>query len=307
MRRNGRMLIVAGVALALVAAVLAVVVLSGGSSNKDKTGSTTNNSSPKDVMVVQAKKDVTAHTLLSEDDLEEVKVDASTASPDSVHAIGEVIGFAYSSDLKKGQRLLQANLEEPGLANSLTAGKRAVSLPVDKNNLVGGLLRDDDHVDITFDIRIALTRVLPTEPVELAPDQDNLTLDSTLTPYGQPGGPSYPYPGEPGSRFLVSDVDDGDPVSKVVLQDIRVLRVVNADEAATGGGANAGDYIVLEVDPAQLELIGMMQTTGTYRLSLRNSGDAAQVTTDGMNFKDLVTKLGFPIPSTVRLPGPGAQ
>ena len=96
-------------------------------------------------------------------------------------------------------------------------------------------------------------------------------------------------------------------MSKVVLQDIRVLRVVNADEAASGGSANAGDYIVLEVDPAQLELIGMMQSTGTYRLSLRNSGDAAQVTTDGMNFKDLVTKLGFPIPSTVRLPGPGAQ
>jgi pilus assembly protein CpaB len=299
------MLIVAGVALALVAAVLAVVVLSGGSSDKDKTGSNTS-SSPKDVMVVQAKKDVAAHTLLSEDDLEEVKIDASTASPDAVHAIGEVIGFAYNTDLKKGQRLLQANLEEPGLANSLTTGKRAVSLPVDKNNLVGGLLRDDDHVDLTFNIRIDLTRVLPSEPVELAPDQDSLTLDSTLTPYGQPGGPTYPYPGEPGSRFLVSDVEDGDPVSKVVLQDIRVLRVVNADEA-DGGGANAGDYIVLEVDPSQLELIGMMQTIGTYRLSLRNTSDTAQVTTDGMNFKDLVTKLGFPIPSTVRLPGPGAQ
>jgi pilus assembly protein CpaB len=301
------MLIVAGVALALVAAVLAVVVLSGGGSDKDKTGSTTNNSSPKDLMVVQAKKDVTAHTLLSEDDLEEVKVDASTASPDAVHAIGEVIGFAYNTDLKKGQRLLHANLEEPGLANSLTAGKRAVSLPVDKNNLVGGLLRDDDHVDLTFNIRIDLTRVLPSEPVELAPDQDNLTLDFTLPPYGQPGGPTYPYPGEPGSRFLVSDVDDGDPVSKVVLQDIRVLRVVNGDEADSGAGANAGDYIVLEVDPSQLELIGMMQSIGTYRLSLRNSSDTAQVTTEGMNFKDLVTKLGFPIPSTVRLPGPGAQ
>jgi pilus assembly protein CpaB len=137
-----------------------------------------------------------------------------------------------------------------------------------------------------------------------------MTLDTTLPPYGQDGGPTYPYPGEPGSRFLISDVDDGDPVSKVVMQDIRVLRVVNTDDAggsATSSGTNGGDYIVLEVDPAQLELIGMMQSIGTYRLSLRNSSDTAQVTTDGMNVKDLVTKLGFPIPSTVRLPGPGAQ
>jgi pilus assembly protein CpaB len=307
MRRNGRMLIVAGVALALVAAVLAVVVLSGGSSDKDKTGSTTNNSSPKDVMIVQAKKDVSAHTLLSEDDLEEVKVDAATASPDAVHAIGEVIGFAYNTDLKKGQRLLQANLEEPGLANSLTAGKRAVSLPVDKNNLIGGLLRDDDHIDITYAIRIDLTGVLPTSPVESAAGASSSSSDQVLPPYGQAGDATYPYPGEPGSRFLVSDTDEGEPMAKVVLQDIRVLRVVNADDSSGASGTSSGDYIVLEVDPAQLELINMMQTIGTYKVSLRNSSDTAQVTTDGMNVKDLVTKLGFPIPSTVRLPGPGAQ
>ena len=308
MRRNGRMLIVAGVALALVAAVLAVLVLSGGSSSKDNTGTTGGAAKPKDVIVVQAKKDVTAHTLLTQDDLEEVKVDGSTANADAAHAIGEVIGFAYNSDLKKGQRLLQANLEEPGLANSLTAGKRAVSLPVDQNNLIGGLLRDDDHIDITLSIRISLTRVLPAVPVEVAQPSGSVNPDATLPPYGQNGGPTYPYPGEPGSRFLVSDVEDGDPVTKVVLQDIKVLRVVNASASTSGGtAATSGDYLVLEIDPSQLELIQMMQTTGKFQISLRNSSDTAQVTTNGMNFKDLVMTLGFPIPSTVRLPGPGAQ
>jgi Flp pilus assembly protein CpaB len=64
---------------------------------------------------------------------------------------------------------------------------------------------------------------------------------------------------------------------------------------------------VLEVDPQQVELIQMMQTTGKYQISLRNSSDTAQVTTSGMNFTNLLLNMGFPFPGTVRLPGPGAQ
>lgn len=306
MRRNGRLLIVAGVALALVAAVLAVITLSGGGGGNNQPNTTTGNTSPKNITVVQAKKDVEAHKLLTTADLEEVQVSTDTISnpDDAVRSIGEVIGFAYKSNLTSGQRLLRSNLEEPGLANVLAAGSRAVAIPVDKTNLVGGLLREDDRIDITYSVRFTMVRVLPVQPVELAPQQDNLNVEPTLPPYGTQGGPTYPYPGEPGSRFWLSDVEDGEQVSKLVLQNVRVLRVVNADPTAA---TNQGDYIVVEVDPSQVELVNYMLNQGKYQISLRNGTDTGQVQTTGLNLKDVVLNYGFPIPSTVRLPGPGAQ
>jgi pilus assembly protein CpaB len=296
------MLIVVGVVLALVAAGLAVFALSSGK----KTEATTSSDQPQDVIVVQAKRDVTAHTVLTTDDLEEIKVKEDTVTEDAVRSSSEVIGFAYDTDLLKGQRILRTNLEEQGLANELADGKRAISVPVEKHNLLGGLLREDDHIDLLYNMRISMTRVLPTEPVELPEDLELKDLNITLVPYGQEPGPTYPYEGEPGSRFAVSDPEDGDPLVKLILQDIRVIRIISG-EADSGAATTEADYLVLEVDPQQAEVIDFMLNQGTFQVALRKADDTQQVTTNGVNYQSLVTQFGFPIPSTIRLPGPGAQ
>jgi pilus assembly protein CpaB len=309
MRRSGRLFIVLGVVLALAALLLAIFALAGGDDGDDTT-TEVDDLRPTDVVVVQARSDIPAHTVLKEGDLEEVTVKSDTVTGDEANDIGEVVGFAYSEELIEGQRILRSRLEISGIAEELEPGRRAISMPVDKNNMVAGLIRQDDSIDIIYEINAELLRVTPTTPLEL---QDSLELrtDVVIPPFGEDPDPApYPYPGEPGSRFIVTDADFGNPVAKVVLQDIRILRVINAGAATPGGQqsqTDSSDYLVIEVDPTQAELIHMMLNVGTFQIMLRGPEDADVVTTPGLNLETLVTGYDLPIPKTIRLPAAGAQ
>lgn len=308
MRRGGRLFIVLGVVLALAALLLAIFALAGNDSSDDDKE--TSEPKPTDVVVVQANKDVPAHTVLKEGDLEEVTVSSDAVTGNEASDIGEVVGFAYADALTDGQRILRPRLEISGIAEELEAGKRAISIPVDKNNLVAGLIRQDDSIDVIYEINAELLRVTPTTPLEL---QDSLELraDVIIPPFGETPDPApYPYPGEPGSRFIVTDADFGNPVAKIVLQDIRVLRVISAGATSPGGAeASTGgsDYLVLEVDPSQAELVHMMMNVGTFQIMLRGTDDTEIATTPGLNMETLVTGYDLPIPKTIRLPAAGAQ
>lgn len=315
MRRSGRLFIILGVALALVAGLLAYVALSGGDPD-DTTSAAADQVEPREITVVTAARDVVAHERLGEDDLQEEVVDASTVSSDVVTSRIEAIGLAYSDDLVPGQALVKAQLESPGLANRIEPGRRAFALPVDAAGLVGGLVRDDDHLDIVFNARISLLRINPSYPLE-APDnielgevKDPETDEDALVlpPYGgEPVGPTYPYPGEDGSRFWVSDMTEGDPTTKVVLQNVRVLRVVVPGTSETGGEQTEGSFLVLDVTPQEAETLRFMMENGTYQVVLRGLDDGEIVTTDGETYNQMVDDLGLPVPKTVRLPAAGAQ
>jgi Flp pilus assembly protein CpaB len=242
--------------------------------------------------------------------VEEVEVSSDQVTPDSVQSAGEVIGFSYSIDLTAEQRLQRSNLEQPGLANELSAGTRAISIPVDPANLLGGLLRDDDHVDVIYTISVELLRILPTEPLEMPDELTLRDIPVTLPLFGESPGPTYPYPGEEGSRFLISDVADGDPQAKLILQNVRVIRVVTGDSSGSGGSevsSNDGSYVILEVDAEQAELVTFMANYGKVQFALRSPDDADIATTNGINLERMVNEYAFPYPKTVRVPGPGAQ
>lgn len=309
MRRNGRLLIVLGVTLALAAGALAVFALTGGDDDEEPPTSG-DTPQPSEIVIVRAKRDVPAHTILKADDVEEIEVSSDQVTPDSVQSAGEVIGFSYSIDLVAEQRLLRSNLEQPGLANELAAGTRAIAIPVDQVNLLGGLLRDDDRVDIVYTISVSLIRVLPTEPLELPEELTLRDIATTLPLYGESPGATYPYPGEEGSRFLISDVPDGDPQAKLVLQNLRVIRVVSGDSTGTGGSqvsSGDGSYVVLEVNADQSELVTFMTNYGKIQLVLRGPDDTETATTNGTNLEQMVNENAYPYPKTVRVPGPGAQ
>jgi pilus assembly protein CpaB len=315
MRRSGRLFIVLGIALALVAGLLAFVALSGGDPD-DTTSASTDQAEPREITVITAARDVVAHERLGEDDLQEEVVDASTVSSDVVTSRLEAIGLAYSDDLIPGQALIKAQLESPGLANRIEPGRRAFALPVDAASLVGGLVRDEDNLDIVFNTRLSLLRINPSYPLE-APDNIELgevTDPETdedallLPPYGGDSlGPSYPYPGEDGSRFWVSDMTEGDPSTKVVLQNVRVLRVVVPGTTEAGGAEEGGSFLVLDVSPEEAETLRFMVENGTYQVVLRGLEDSEIVTTDGETYNQMVDDLGLPVPKTVRLPAAGAQ
>ncbi len=328
MRRGGRLFILLGVGLALVAVLLAVMSFSKGSGNKPTPVA----NQTETITVIQATRDIPANTVIKQDDITTLKVQKSSAATGAAEDSSQVVGLATNGNVVKGQQILMANLVTPGLTNLLTDGKRAAALPVDRVSALGGLIRADDYVDIIYSVRVNLTAVLPTNIVEAKQGDTTYTFkDGELqVPTADQAAPTdYPYPGEAGSRFLVTDDGSGNPITKVILQNVRVLRVIAGNESvndqtaaptptstATPGSGNSSssantslpnaDMLVLEVDPQQAELIKFLEdNSGTYQVVLRAPDDHSVSDTTGVTYDQLMSSYGLPAPKTVRLPGGG--
>lgn len=331
MRKGGRLFIVVGIAFALVAAMLAITAFRGSGN-----GSSSAKADEKKVTVLQASHDIQASTVLRAEDIQTAQVPASTAPKDSPSSPNQVIGLATSGNLVKGQQIISQNLVTPGLTNIISNGKRAVALPVDRVSALGGMIRADDYVDIVYSTRIDLNRILSTNIAEEKEgDSDFKFQDNTLTvpPPGTKPPANYPYPGEDGSRFVVSDSGSGNEVTKVLLQNIKVLQVIAGDVALappaqatvtpTSGDSSSSknsassklpnaDMLVLEVDPQQAEIIKFLQDTPTagqnqlaYQVMLRSADDHGAANTTGMTYDQLMSTYGLPAPKSVHLPGGG--
>lgn len=336
MRRGGRLFIILGVGLALVAALLVVFSLTkSGNNKKTPVVQVTPDTS---ISVLQAAHDIPANTVIREEDVKVVKVDRTAAATGAATSASQVVGLATNGNIVSGQQILMANLVTPGLTNLLTNGKRAVALPVDRLSALGGLIRPDDYIDIVYSARLNLAEVLPTSPVstQFGPTQYSVDQKSLeLPPNGQTATGTYPIPGQPGSVFTITDDGHGNPVTKVIMQDIRVLRVIAGNEAvnesafatptptpASDNGTataktptpeNAGptplpatDMLVLEVDPQQAELVKFLEDNqGKYQVVLRSPNDHATPTTTGMTYDQLMSKYGVPAPKPVAVPSGG--
>src|SRR6185437_10021999 len=205
MRRGGRLFIILGVGLALVAALLVVFSLTKSDNKKPPVVQSTPDNS---ISVLQAAHDIPANTVIREEDVKLVKVDRAAAATGAATSASQVVGLATNGDVVSGQQLLMANLVTPGLTNLLTNGKRAVALPVDRLSALGGLIRSDDYIDIVYSARLNLAEVLPTSPVatQLGPTQYSIDQKSLELPAnGQASPGTYPIPGQPGSVFTITD------------------------------------------------------------------------------------------------------
>ncbi len=303
MRKNGRIFIILGVGLACLAVALAFLMFQNAGQSQAVERA------PVTAKIFVANKDVPAHQKLQEADLAEQTVDKDLLTGGEVLVKSDVIGRAPRTGLIKGQRVRLEEMEVSGLSNDIAVGKRAVAIPADRLAMAGGLLADSDHIDLIFSTKVNLSLVLPTRPIEVetstAPDANIIT---TL-PASPPGEPSaYALPGEPGSRFKVRGTGGGgDPVSKVLMQNIKVLRVVGAAQPAQGQQQQAApqsDMLVLELTNEQAEVMKFILDNGaSYSFTIRGKDDQDVANTSGITFDMLVTNYQLPTPKSVRLPG----
>jgi len=237
--------------------------------------------------------------------------------------------------LFKGQRLSVSQLEQPGLSNDIRAGMRAIALKVDTGSLLSGLVQDDDYVDVVFKARINEVRQLghtmgPTSEDEIGyaikDDEGFGWLPADLVDEFT----GYPPAGDPGSQLFIRDeIKDEQNLEtsvKVMLQDVRVLRVVRPGETFDANGQPVGlpvveggsastdglqGYLVLEVNSQQAEMVAFIQderTTSTnkhtYQVVIRGEGDHQQANTTGITFALLAENgaYGLPLPSSYTVP-----
>jgi pilus assembly protein CpaB len=334
MRKGGRLLIVFGVILALAAAVLAIFALR----DTDETGV----ADEPDVLminVVQATRDIAANQVITEDDIEVVEAEEGTVAANTARSAGQVIGLAASGDIVSGQRILMANLNNPGLSHMIDSGMRAVAIPIDRTNALGGMIRADDRIDIVYSIAFDMVDLQEQLAAYFGEDfADQFRQD---IPEGEEAPPLpelssiFPFLGEPGSMVQIRTSDELDPATKLILQNIRVVRVVagdmtvdtdaqatretreaSDDDEAENDTTTAEDFdrlpsvdlLIIEVDPAAAELIKfILDYEGQYQIALRSPDDGETVETSGMTFRQMVEDFGLPIPLPAEVPDPGEE
>lgn len=332
--RGGKLFIVTGVFLGLVAVALAAFAFLGGGASTETAEQPEQQVA--EVTVVEVQRDIPAHTILKADDLLEVTVPETALQPDAVRTTADALGQAYQIPLVKGERLSQAQLEQPGLANDIRPGMRAMSLPVDTENLLSGLIQDDDHIDVVFKARINPVRLIGHVLGPLPEDEPAYGIDEGDDGFGWlPADmvdefPGFPPTGDPESQlFIRDDIEEPQQLEqavKIILQDIRILRVVRPGESFDASGQPVAaalvegapvaptdqlGHLVVEVNSQQAEVMAFIQddrTTFTnkhdYQIVVRAKGDHQMVNTTGITFQTITAngEYGLPMPSSYTVP-----
>ena len=304
MKGGSKLFIFAGVGLALIAVLLFVVSMNGGGkADAEKDASN------EKVTVVQAAAVVPAHQVITAADLIEQQVSVTEAPVDAVTSISEVIGQAYRVSLQIGQPLIRTQVETPGLRNDIAAGKRAMALPVNQVSAMSGLVQDGDFIDIVFLTRINLLRQLPSSVAWLPEDVQYEIKSPPILPPTDVPDEIFPIAGDDGSVFQIQD-EGGEfqPVAKMMLQDVRILRVVKPGETYLPDGtkAEAGvattdsssqGQLIIEVTPEQAELVTFIQDSHqSYQVIVRAKDDHGTATTTGITYSILATDADWELP-----------
>lgn len=173
MRGGGKLLMVAEAGLGLVALLLVGFAFLGGNGGESAAVEPqAAQSAP--VTIVTSMRDVPAHTILPSENLYEESVPTEAVAADAVRAKAQTVGQGYREPLIKDQRLLSGGIEQPGMANDIAPGKRAMSLPVGTANLLPGLVQDDDYVDDRGDQAVSRAE----RPTRLRRRQDRVDVES---------------------------------------------------------------------------------------------------------------------------------
>jgi Flp pilus assembly protein CpaB len=329
MKSGNKLFIFTGIALALVTVLLAITMTGENKVDAQKEDD------PGKVKVMQAAADFEPHKVIAMSDIVIVEMSTDEVPADAATDTSLVLGQSYKIGAVKGDILLSTYLEAPGITNSIEAGKRAVSVQVDTQGMMSGLIMDGDYVDIIFDARVDLRRILEMQGLEVEEDgpytiqfekdkdensdSSDGTDDSGNSEQSEDGGgpgvagiEAAPYQGKDGSEFTAVDAGQNlEPVTKMLVQDVKVLRVIQpgvtydgqgqqVQSASDGpGGAPANDMgqLILEVTPQQAEAITFIQDQNhNIEVVVRGKDDHEIAKTSGITFQILMSDGTWSMP-----------
>lgn len=304
MKSSNKLFIFTGVALALVAVLMAITMSSGG--NKVDGQDEANNGK---VKVVKAALDLEPYKVIAMSDIVVEEMSAEQAPADAATDVALVVGQSYKLGAIKGDILLSSQLQPPGIRNAISAGMRAASLSVDSQGMMSGLIMDGDYVDVVFHARVDLRRVLQAgDDVEI--EEDGPYSLQSIDPAAGDGKDVQQLQGAPGSEFTAVDGGQNlEPVAKILVQNVKVLRVVGPGVQFDGQGqeiqrspddtttADELGQLIIEVTPQQAEAIAFIQDQNhTYEVVVRGNDDAEIVSTTGITFEILMTDGTWSLP-----------
>ncbi len=346
MKSGSKLFIFTGVALALVTVLLAITMSAGG----DKSAHADDPPKPDKIKVVKAAADFEPHKVITMSDILVEEMPSDQVPADAATDTALVLGQAYKLGAIKGDILLNTYLEAPGITSSIEAGKRAVSVKVDAQGMMSGLIMDGDYVDLVFDARVDLRRILDVYGIEVVEDGlfeldlktdnkgnnsnsgqgdtsgnngDNGDNGSNIPDIVGGGIKASPYQGNDGSEFVVVDAGQNlEPVTKMLVQDVKVIRVIQPgvtfdgqgqqvsgpEGSVSSGSADQPGQLILEVTPQQAEAISFMQDQNhSISVVVRGKDDHAVATTTGITFQILMSDKTYSMPWPKSIKAPEAK
>ncbi len=274
--RGGRFLLILGAGLAVMSFVVVYILMSRGTLlGGDQAASAVPTPVPV-ANVVVVSQDVPAYTVLDASNVSIKEVEATTVTGDYTSEPSAVYGKMTTAPLTTGQQVRQDQLTESGFSNVLARGEKAFALPIQPRNAFGGALTEGDHVDVLWSAALKMK-------YELAPDG------------------------------TVKESSDIMSTTKALLQDIKILRVINLEQplpagrdpeaepvvARPGSTQTANMYapdaayqqvLVLSVTDQQAEVLKFALEGGIIDLTLRSS--ALQKDAEG---KEIMGADGKPV------------
>ena len=348
MKGGNKLFLFAGVGLAIVAVLLGITMSSSGEKSPKDTvdAQGQEETAPSIVTVVRLIQDIEQHQVIKAEMIETVEIDASLAPSNPVTVAANVVNQSYTLKASTGEILRQEFVAPPGITASIEPGMRAVSIAVDSQGSMSGLVVTGDYVDVVFEARVDLRRmawvvggfeIRDDGSYELKSDEDDEDDDdSSNTDDGsndtsddqddsgnedddEEDGPNgeapattgfLPYEGREGSEFVILDGGDMlEPVSKMLVQDVKVIRVIAPGErydaqgqavvAPEDAGPNTEELgqLIIQVTPQQAEAIAFMQNDfHSYSIAVRGKDDHALTQTTGVTFQILMTDGTWSLP-----------
>ncbi len=343
MKGGNKLFLFAGVGLALVAILLGITMSSGGDKGKDMVDAQgQEETAPTKITVVRLLQDIEQHQVIKAEMIETVEMDTALAPSNPVTVSANVVNQSYTLKASAGEVLRQEFVAPPGITASIQPGMRAVSVAVDSQGAMSGLVVAGDFVDVVFEARVDIRRLAwvvggfeirddGTYELESDEEDDSSNSDDSSNdtsddeddsdtgdddeedgPNGETPATSgfLPYEGREGSEFVVLDGGDMlEPVSKMLVQDVKVIRVIAPGErydaqgqaviAPEEGGPNTEELgqLIIQVTPQQAEAIAFMQSEHhSYSIAVRGKDDHAIAQTTGITFEILMSDGTWSLP-----------
>jgi pilus assembly protein CpaB len=279
--RRRTVAIIVAVVLALVAAGLVVWYVS---SLKEETA-------PPVVTrtVVVATNNIPARTtgeaMVANGLVQEQQVDATAVVPGAINSLSALEGMALTVPVATGQQLLQTQLAEPSsqaLSFQVKEGMRAISLPINRNNAVGGAIKEGDRVDViatfkadTFQVaQMNLGSALSQSEADRIKALTGLDLTKVVSPL---------------SIMLLQQVDvlSADPLMNASTTPTTAGGVFSGSTATTDVVPD-NPVITLQVTDADAQKLVFAQQFGDLWFILIPAQDTTKVTTEGLALPNLL-------------------
>lgn len=267
-KRTGTLIMVAGLALAVVAGVIVLGIVRNAHAERV--------AQVKQVLVVMAAKDIPDGTAVAADQLTMQPFPSSFVPQGAIAAPEQAVGKYTTTQITKGQIVLANQLSPTKRAGELSlsvpAGKVAVALPQTDLMSANGAIKAGDHVDVM------------------------LTLDlQAIDAKGQVKQPA-------------GGANTKNPVTQMTLQDVEVLAVGHGldnqsgtgSSATTSGSSTAKGAVIVLVDPQDALVVKYAEDSGgVVDLALVSPDDTHPVRTDPVTIDQLFGRFNFKVPGPV--------